>query len=774
MKHLTRLFLALFLLASAPFVWAINQVVTDCSTEAQLQQKILDVQGTGGGTVTFTCGPGTKIDVTTQLPSITGNVTIDGGNNIELDGHYTARIIQVVGTLTLRNITISRGSSNSSTPGFQDGGAIRNLGTLNTSHARFIDNHTPSLGGSAIYSSGPLNLADSEFASNQGGSAVKVSSLSATAAITRCNFHRNTSFDPNNSTFGGAIQVVDGPSVTITNSSFSENSASYGAGIYVTAQSSLYLGNCAFAFNAAYGKAGAPGLGGGVYNRGQATLVGCTFSNNLARGGYGGAFPPFGLPGGPGQGGAFYNMGAAIVSNCTLAGNQAAGGGAGDGTAGEGAAGGDALGGAIYNADDLTVFSCTVSSNTAVGGGGGKGFLSHGPPGNAEGGGIFEDETGGTTLQNDLIVGNASSALGHDLFGPFSSQGFNLIAIGDASTGLINGVNHDRVGSIMAPIDARLGPLQDNGGATKTMALLSGSPAINAGSGAPSRDQRGYVRNGLPDIGAFESGGAIPHALGNISTRALVQTDDKVMIVGIVVTGGGNKQVLLRALGPTLRNFGIANALANPILELHTRNAQNQDVVVATNDNWQQASNASSLPANLRPPDSLEAAVLVSLAPGNYTAIVRGAAGSSGVALVEGYDLDPTAGSLFSNISTRSFVQTGPGVMIGGFVVKGPDSQKVLIRALGPTLTQFGVSNALANPVLSLHTRNAQNQDVVVATNDNWKATQQAEIQATGNAPPNDLESAIVRTLAPGNYTAILTGVNNTTGNALLEVYALE
>jgi hypothetical protein len=112
--------------------------------------------------------------------------------------------------------------------------------------------------------------------------------------------------------------------------------------------------------------------------------------------------------------------------------------------------------------------------------------------------------------------------------------------------------------------------------------------------------------------------------------------------------------------------------------------------------------------------------------------------------------------------------------MIGGFVVKGPDSQKVLIRALGPTLTQFGVSNALANPVLSLHTRNSQNQDVVVATNDNWKASQQAEIQATGNAPPNDLESAIVRTLAPGNYTAILTGVNNTTGNALVEVYALE
>ena len=143
----------------------------------------------------------------------------------------------------------------------------------------------------------------------------------------------------------------------------------------------------------------------------------------------------------------------------------------------------------------------------------------------------------------------------------------------------------------------------------------------------------------------------------------------------------------------------------------------------------------------------------------------------TGVALIEGYDLDPIASSRFGNISTRSFVQTGNNVMIAGLIVQGPDSQQVLVRGLGPTLAQapFNVTNVLANPLLDL--RDAQGTRILA--NDNWKTSQQAQISATGLAPPADVESAILTTLAPGNYTAILSGVNGATGNALIEGYAL-
>ena len=139
--------------------------------------------------------------------------------------------------------------------------------------------------------------------------------------------------------------------------------------------------------------------------------------------------------------------------------------------------------------------------------------------------------------------------------------------------------------------------------------------------------------------------------------------------------------------------------------------------------------------------------------------------------MIEGYDLDPTVSSRFGNISTRGFVQTGNNVMIAGVIVQGPDNQQVVVRGLGPTLAQppFNVPNVLANPFLDL--RNAQGTRVLA--NDNWKSTQQAQIQSTGLAPPNDTESAILATLTPGNYTAILSGTNNVTGNALVEVYAL-
>ncbi len=237
------------------------------------------------------------------------------------------------------------------------------------------------------------------------------------------------------------------------------------------------------------------------------------------------------------------------------------------------------------------------------------------------------------------------------------------------------------------------------------------------------------------------------------------------LIAGFIVDGTGPKQLVLRALGPTLTQFGVSGVLQNPTLGLYN----SAGGAIASNDNWQQAANAQSIPTNFRPLDNLESAILISLNPGAYTAVVSGVNNTTGIALVEAYDIATGAAAHLSNISTRGLVQTSDNVMIAGMVVQS-SNENVLVRALGPTLASFGITNPLANPTLELRDANG----ALIASNDNWKSTQQSEIMPTGKAPPSDLESAILRTLTPGNYTAILRGVNNATGVALLEVYALQ
>jgi hypothetical protein len=251
--------------------------------------------------------------------------------------------------------------------------------------------------------------------------------------------------------------------------------------------------------------------------------------------------------------------------------------------------------------------------------------------------------------------------------------------------------------------------------------------------------------------------------LGNISTRLPVGTGDNVLIAGFKIAGSTAKQLVLRALGPTLTQFGVPNAMQDTTLELYNSSS----ALIVANDDWQDASNAQSIPPNLQPPNDLESAILTTLNPGTYTAILRGFHNSTGTALVEVYDTSVGSTEL-SNISTRGFAQTGNNVMIAGVIVQFHNKQ-VIVRALGPTLTNFGVPNVLPDPILELHDGNG----ALIVSNDDWKDTQQSDIVATGKAPPNDLESAIVGTLLPGNYTAIVRGFNNTSGNALVEVYAL-
>jgi hypothetical protein len=339
------------------------------------------------------------------------------------------------------------------------------------------------------------------------------------------------------------------------------------------------------------------------------------------------------------------------------------------------------------------------------------------------------------------------------------SNGYNLI--GDGTGGTIAPMTGDQIGTSGSPIDPMLGSLDSNGGPTQTCALVPGSPAINVGQpDAPATDQRGYDRVDAPDIGAFELGATIPRTLGNISTRLLVETGDNVLIGGFIVTGTHSKPVLLRGIGPSLKLDG---KLADPVLELH----DSSGATIATNDDWETNDDEQEIiDTGLAPEDPKESALLVTLDPGGYTAIIHGADGGSGIALVEAYDLDQTTDAKLANISTRGRVQSGDNVMIGGLIVLGTLDETVLIRAIGPSLP---VSDPLSDPVLELH----DGDGVTIATNDNWRDTQETEIEATGLPPNDDAESALLATLAPGLYTAIVRGAGDTTGVALVEAYGL-
>jgi hypothetical protein len=257
--------------------------------------------------------------------------------------------------------------------------------------------------------------------------------------------------------------------------------------------------------------------------------------------------------------------------------------------------------------------------------------------------------------------------------------------------------------------------------------------------------------------------------LTNISTRGRVLTGNDVMIGGFVIQGTAPQTVVITATGPSLAAFGIANPLANPTLTL-VRSAD--QAVVATNDDWGTAANAAQLTAaGFAPSHALESAILVTLAPGAYTAIVSGAGGGTGVGIVAVYEVDRPDIPLV-NISTRGQVLTGNDVMIGGFVIQGTAPQQVAIVATGPSLGAFGIANPLANPTLQLVRSSDQ---VTIASNDDWgSAANAAQISAAGFAPTNALESAILVTLPPGAYTAIVSGVGGGTGVGIIAVYTVQ
>lgn len=316
-------------------------------------------------------------------------------------------------------------------------------------------------------------------------------------------------------------------------------------------------------------------------------------------------------------------------------------------------------------------------------------------------------------------------------------------------------------GSVFYSSGSTINKLSVNNGST---AVVVGN--LQEGWGIAGDTTGVYWTDGNTTVPSFGTLGALvftPTTLGNIATRLSIGTGDNVLIGGFIITGALPKKVIVRGIGPSLP---VSGALADPLLELH----DGAGAMLESNDNWGDSPNKQAIIDSTIPPTNpLEAAIVRTL-PANgagYTAVLRGKNNGTGIGVVEAYDLDSSVDSKLANISTRGFVQTGDSVLIAGTIVVGQASQKVIVRAIGPSLS---VPGKLADPTLELHDGNG----ATLESNDNWvdSPNKQAIIDST-IPPTNNLESAIVRTLTPGNYTAVVRGVNNSTGIAVVEVYAL-
>jgi CSLREA domain-containing protein len=821
-----------------------------------LRQAINDAAS--GDAIDFAAGV-TTITLTSDELLINKNLTVNGPGASGLTVQRSTaqntpdfRIFDIAAntTVTISGLTITAGSAP------QNGANNAGTATGNT--------------GGGIFNASTLTIADSVVTNNQ-------TSLSQGMG------------------YGGGI--FNNGSLTITNSAITNNqtspseSAGFGGGI--ANSGSLLIKGSTLSGNkvgdnptAAYFSSPTGGGGGGaIYSSsGNVTIVNSTLSGNRAGKG---ATSTNSFNGDGGDGGAIYYRGSTlIIVNSTVSGNRAGDGG------GSGAQMGNAgLGGGIVNIGTATIMNCTITANQA--GDGAVAISDYG-----SGGGIFNNGT--LTILGNIIAGNSTvavGAVGPDIRGGGSgnvkSDGYNLIQDPSGATITPN----PNAGPDMTGVDPRLGPLGDNGGPTQTHLLLPGSPAIDAGNpsalppdtydlnnnGNTSEplpvDQRGFARlvNSKFDIGAIEVSYSISATAGtpqstaiysafptnlqataeesnmarsgltvtftapssgpsgtfpggsttatattdsngiataptfiannivggpytvsatigtglptaefsltntpvptpaqalNISTRLMVQTGDKVMIGGFIVTGNASKPVVLRGLGPSLVNSGMppVEVLNDPVLELHGPDG----ALITANDNWKDSPQRSQIEGTVyQPTDDRESVIVATLSPGNYTAILTGKNQTTGVGLVEVYDHDTTVDSSLANMSTRGFVQTADNVMIGGFMLgNNPANARIAVRGIGPSLTSFGLSNVLADPTLDLHDANG----TIMVSNDNWTddPVSAAQLTANGLALKDPRESGIFMSLPPGGFTAVLAGKNGGVGIGLVEIYNLQ
>jgi hypothetical protein len=749
---------------------------------------------TPGDTIDFAQGI-TAINLTSGELFIDKNLTIDGPGadlltvrrNFQADTDPKFRIFNIAsGNVIMSGLTISNGTL---VQGFSQ---VSGAGILNQASATLAltecivsSNHAGGAEGNArgggIYNAGTLNLDLSSVSGNTGLSDFQGDGggiyNTGTVQVTTSNISDNFG------TTGGGIYNFSG-TVSIINSTFSGNKASrdayykgeggaiYNSGV-LTVIDSTFSGNNLGSYSGLHGG----GSGAAIFSDGAITITDSTFHSHVVEAGgivtnlgrwYHQHEPP-------------PNAGTLHITNSTISGNSAI----------------YSTSPGILNSGRAHLLNCTIAGNSARGG---------------YGTGLFNGTEGITYVRNTIIAGNTarSASSGPDIYGAVTSQGYNLIGISDGGT--ITPMSGDQIGTAGAPIDPLLGPLQDNGGPTLTRLLLSGSPAIDRGGAADgvTTDQRDLPRpvddpdwpNAIggdgSDIGAVEltleesvpgpsptpsptpTAAATPTPTPTptpparsleISTRGRVLTGNHVMIGGFIITGNAPKRVIVRAIGPSLEKFGL-EVLSDPVLELRGPDGS----LIASCDNWKEnPEQALQIQASGVPPQHhLESAIVANLPPAGYTAIMSGKSNGTGLGLVEIYDLDQNGSdSELANISTRALVGNGDNVVIGGFILGGSEgSPKIIVRALGPSLSRLGIFDPLADPTLELRDGNG----ALMVVNDNWDddPAQAEQIEAAGVAPRNDLEAAIAATLPPGLYTAVVAGKGGSTGTGLVEVYNLK
>lgn len=550
-----------------------------------------------------------------------------------------------------------------------------------------------------------------------------------------------------------------------------------------TNRSVVVLNRVAFINLAAKGASGTPGTGGGFMGDFVDLKIDNSIFANCSASDYGGALE-------------LVQGSSAAITNTTFASNDAG-----------------SLGGAMAMfGGSLNISATKFVDNRIAGAGNGSALTTS--PDTSSGGRPPVDMTG--VIQNCIFSNNSGGATIYDgdrNAPPFNRLRYNgnTIFPGDATAFLSDAVGARNVADLnnLAPIARSDGtsslkvatPNLTPASAPVVGAILMVPPAVLR-TGAPgetlpipsslvfawsggSADLDGFPQRGGADIVPTLDDGAhrinvngipfvtppSPRGLAlNISTRLPVGTGQDVLIGGFIIVGPNPKTVLIRASGPSLP---LAGTLQDPFLALHDATG----AAIATNDNWRvsniggvvTSSQMMDIVASTIPPSNpAESAIIATLKPGAYTAVVRGVNDGTGIAVVEGYDLDPDKSSTLANISTRGFILENDKVMIGGFIYGGgPSPTNVVIRGIGPSLRAAGVVNPLVDPFLELFNTNG----TAIHANDNWKANQRA-IEATGLQPFDDAESVIlVSNLAPGAYTAILRGINGGTGIGVLEVY---
>jgi Calx-beta domain len=719
-----------------------NPVVTNNNDSGAGSLRSVVANACAGATITFASSVVSPINLTSGELSVDKQLTIDGpGANLltvqrdpSASSNFNIFTVTASGATNISGLTISKGNPNYSGGGISVGSSGSTGNTLTITDCV--------VAGNAANTSGALP-------SNGGG--IFVGSLGAPALVIR----RSTISGNSATQDGGGISAG---SLTITNSTISGNSAArYGGGVSEGGTTTIV--NSTIANNTG-------ATGGGVRGGGYSVTARNTiFAKNTATT----ADPDFS--------GAVTSQGFNFIGNNSGATITPAQFSDQIGTA---ASPKDPMLGPLQDNGGPTLTQALLTGSTAIDKGNSSGSTT--------------DQRG---FPRPVGIANVSGGDGSDI-GAFELQPVLSIIIDDVSvtegnsgttsavfTVSLSGASAQSVTVDYATADgtatttdsdyqAASGTLTFNPGDTsKTITVSVNGDTVfepdetffvnlsNAVNAEIAKGQgTGTILN--DDPAPTPSPIATPTTLGNISTRLRVETGDNVLIGGFIITGTQGKKVILRAIGPSLP---VADALADPFLELH----DGSGALLEANDNWVDSPEKQAIIDSTIPPSNdLESAIVATL-PANssaYTAIVRGVNDTTGVGLVEVYDLDTSVDSKLANISTRGLVQTGDNVMIGGFIVLGQSSQKIIARAIGPSLP---VPGALADPTLELHNGNGD----VIAFNDNWKDSQQAEIEATTIPPSNDLESAIVATLTPGNYTAIVRGKNDTTGVALVEVYGL-